>query len=107
MPIQDTEEVHKVWSKTIEEVKNGAGLQKVKKGKKEIVTNPLPGLSFNRVAHVRPHTNRSAYKLKDGTIIGNLRKDGDELPNGEWMTKQCFWLNAKYIENVIKNLLDD
>ena len=47
------------------------------------------------------------FKLKDGTIIGNLRKDGDELPNGEWMTKQCFWLNAKYIEKVIKNLLDD
>ena len=107
MPIQDTEEVHKVWSKTIEEVRKGAGLQKVKKGEKEIVTNTLPGLSFNRVAHVRPHTNRSAYKLKDGTIIGNLKKDGDELPNGEWMTKQCFWLNAKYVEKVIKNLLDD
>lgn len=107
MPIQDTEEVHKVWSKTIEEVKKGAGLQKVNKGEKEIVTNTLPGLSFNRVAHVRPHTNRSAYKLKDGTIIGNLRKDGDELPNGEWMTKQCFWLNAKYVGKVIKNLLDD
>ena len=106
MPIQDTEEVHKVWSKTIEEVKNGAGLQKVKKGKKEIVTNPLPGLSFNRVAHVRPHTNRSAYKLKDGTIIGNLRKEDDELPNGEWMTKQCFCLCKVYRESD-KNLLDD
>lgn len=32
MPNQGSEEVHKVWSKTIEEIKNGAGLKKVKKG---------------------------------------------------------------------------
>ena len=107
MPSKDVNEVHRVWDKTIEVIKKGAGLRKSKKGAKEIVYNDLPGIKDSDVAHVRPHTNRSAYKLKDGTIIGNLRKDGDELPNGEWMTKQCFWLNAKYIEKVIKNLLDD
>jgi len=27
----------------------------------------------------------------------------DELPNGDKMTKQCFWLNKKY---VLKNIQD-
>lgn len=105
MPTNDANEVHRVWSLTKDEITKGAGLKKAIWGKKQIVRNTLPGLSDSYVAHVRPHSSKAAYLLKDGTRIGNIKANGDELPNGEWMTKQCFWLNSKYIENVVKELL--
>lgn len=107
MPSKDVDEVHRVWDKTIEVIKKGAGLRKSKKGAKEIVNNDLPGIKDSDVAHVRPHTNKSAYKFKDGTVIGNLKTDANELPNGEWMTKQGFWLNAKYVRKVINDLVKE
>ena len=107
MPSKDVNEVHRVWDKTIEVIKKGAGLRKSKKGAKEIVNNDLPGIKDSDVAHVRPHTNKSAYKFKDGTVIGNLKTDANELPNGEWMTKQGFWLNAKYVRKVINDLVKE
>lgn len=107
MPSQDVDGVHRVWSLTIDEVKKGAGLRKAMWGKKQIVKNDLPGLSDSYVAHVRPHASKAAYLLKDGTLIGNIKSHGDELPNGEWMTKQCFWLNATYVERVVYELLAD
>ncbi len=106
MPNQDVEEVHRVWSLTIEEIKKGAGLRRVMKGKKQIVNNSLPGIADSSVVHVRPHTRKAAYMLKDGTVIGDINKNGDLLPNGEWMTKQCFWLNATYVSYVIKSLIN-
>ena len=107
MPNEDAEEIHRVWLKTIEVIKRGAGLRKAMWGKKEIIKNDFPGLSDSYVAHVRPHASKSAYLLKDGTSIGDIKANGDQLPNGEWMSKQCFWLNASYVENVIKGLLKD
>lgn len=107
MPVNDAEEVHRVWSMTIEEAKQGAHLRKAMWGKKQIIKNDLPGLADSYVAHVRPHTGKSAYKLKDGTIIGDITKHGDELPNSEWMTKQSFWLNASYVAGVVKELLSN
>ena len=49
------------------------------------------------IIHIRPHAHKAAYKLKDGFVKGDLLKDADELPNGEWMTKQSFWLNREYV----------
>jgi len=31
--------------------------------------------------------------------------DTDELPNGDKMTKQCFWLNNDYIIKIIKDII--
>ena len=33
---------------------------------------------------------------------GNISKYADQLPNGEWMTKQCFWFNNTYIKDIIE-----
>lgn len=107
MPSKDVDEVHRVWSLTIDEIKKGAGLRKAMWGKKQIIKNDLPGISDSYVAHVRPHTSKAAYLLKDGTLIGNIKSHGDKLPNGEWMTKQCFWLNASYVSQVVKELLSE
>ena len=59
-------------------------------------------MSDNGIMHVRPHSSESAYKLNNGFSRGNIKSYADELPNGEWMTKQCFWFNNTYIKGVIE-----
>ena len=98
MPETIIEEVIKpFWIETVNTIKSGVKFSI--KGNK--VYNNLPGVSHNGYMHVRPHANKSAYKLNDGTIRGNITKDGDMLPNSEWMTKQAFWFNNSYIEKII------
>lgn len=65
--------------------------------------NNLPAKSDNPVAHVRPHSTYAAYRFADGTVIGNPEQYGDELPDGQWMTRQSFWLNNDYVYKVIKD----
>ena len=105
MSYRDAEEAHRVWNRTIEEIKNNAGLRKTMRGGQVQITNTLPKISESPIMHVRPHTSRAAYLLKDGTEIGNIFSHADRLPNGEWMTKQCFWLNASYVEKIVKGIM--
>lgn len=98
IPNDDLEEVGKVWKRTVATLNEGVRLVCGRKG----VSNNLPKQSESRVAHVRPHTAHSAYIFSDGTVIGDPKKNADELPDGQWMTKQCFWLNNTYIADQIK-----
>ena len=66
------------------------------------VLNDLPSKSDNRILHIRPHTAKAAYKLNNGFETGVIQKNANELPNGEWMTTQSFWLNNTYILSQIK-----
>lgn len=84
MPNEDLEEVHRVWQRTVDTIRNGVVLTPTPAG----VTNNLPKASESRVAHVRPHGRNAADKLP--------------LPDGRMMTKQCFWLNSSYIEMQIR-----
>ena len=83
MPAEDLAEVQKVWERTRAIIKEGVKL--VYDGK--VMRNNLPKQSESRVAHVRP-------KAKDSS-------DTYPLPDGRRMTKQCFWLNRKYIESIV------
>ena len=85
MPVKDIEEVHKVWLKTTKVIREGIIITN-KNGRD---FNNLPGQSFNRVSHIRPH--------------GRNKNDCYELPDGRRLTKQCFWLNNKY---VLEQVLD-
>ena len=51
--------------------------------------NNLPKASESRVAHVRPH--------------GKDSMDTAPLPTGGSMTKQCFWLNNRYVREQIED----
>ena len=94
MPLIDIEsEVKKVWEQTVAIIKNGVKLEK--RGNR--IYNNLPKLKGNRVVHVRPHTSKSSYEPNTPF--------SDELPNGMWMTKQCFWLNSSYIVEQISDFL--
>lgn len=84
---EDLEEVHRVWQRTVDTLREGVHIWKDASGRNR---NNLPKASESRVAHVRPHG-------KDST-------DTAPLPTGGTMTKQCFWLNNSYVAKQIKEV---
>lgn len=73
MPYEDRKEAERVWLDTQRRV--------------GIDAFDLPGMDESDVAHVRP-------KARDG-------KDKALTPQGSYRTKQCFWLNSKYVGKVV------
>ena len=95
----DLEEVHRVWERTKDIIREGVRLVQTPRG----ITNNLPKQTESRVSHVRPHSRKTYYRFLDGKIIGDgAPGDASELPDGRMMTKQCFWLNNSFIEQQIK-----
>lgn len=117
MPITQLETTgKKEWETYKNKFKSGVNFKiKIKKSKdisnetangntEYIIENDLPKKKETEIFHLRPHSERSAY-LINGKRYGNGKdKDMDELPNGDKMTKQCFWLNNTYIEKIIKDI---
>ena len=66
-----------------------------------IVHNNLPKQSNSMILHIRPHATKAAYKF-DNVVIGNVNRDANELPNGDFMTTQSFWLSKPYIYGIVK-----
>lgn len=83
IPAEDLEEVQRVWQRTVDVIRNGVELN----FDGRVTHNNLPKQSESRVAHVRPHARDM--------------NDVYPLPDGRTMPKQCFWLNNKYMEDVI------
>lgn len=91
MPYQTIEtKIKELWEEVRYKVRNGVNIQYKKRGNKKIETNDFPKSGFNGVAHIRP-------KGADG-------KDKIVLPNGQRITKQCYWLNNSYIAEIVKDL---
>lgn len=86
------------WQEIHNKIESGIRF-KIENGR---VTNDLPRKSDNRILHMRPHATKAAYKLNNGFETGDIHKDANELPNGEWMTTQSFWLNNTYILSQLK-----
>lgn len=84
IPDRDLLEVQKVWEKTVEIIKEGVELTR----SGNMTINNFPKSKDNSVAHVRPHAQKAS--------------DTYELPDGRFMTKQCFWLNNSYIKSQIE-----
>ena len=71
------------------------------------IKNNLPKKSQTKVVHVRPHASKSAYRIQSlGFEKGNIERDGNQLPNGDWMTKQCFWLNNSFLQDLLADYID-
>lgn len=71
---------------------------------KQIIENDLPKKTDTQIFHLRPHSRKSAY-LINGKRYGNgSEADMDQLPNGDKMTHQCFWLNNDYISEIVKDV---
>lgn len=87
MPLQTIEnEVFNYWSEIRKVLIDGVVLTKTSKG----VENNFPKSNFNGVLHVRPK--------------GADANDKVQLPDGQWITKQCYWLNASYIAEIVSDL---
>lgn len=97
LPDEDEEEVKRVWQNARNSINNGAGLRSVKWGKGYRMENDLPKATESRIAHMRPHTTKSGYTADSPSA--------DVLPNGNYMTKQCFWFNKEYVMEQIKNYI--
>lgn len=106
MPMNDIEtDAKKVWQDTKNIVKSGIEVE-FKSGK---VRNNFPDSSDTKCVHVRPHgaNQQDVYPLpKDTNIIfKNLEKFNDskyDYLRNNTFTKQCFWLNKKYIAEQLK-----
>lgn len=88
-------EVKNIWDKTVEVIKSGNIVKEIDNNGNRI-TN-FPGMSENKVCHVRPHA-------RDSKDTFNLPVR-DKLTNVTDYTKHCFWLNNTYIKEVISELI--
>ena len=87
MPMDTIEtKLYEYWNAIRSVVNEGVQFQKTKRGLK----NNLPDSKFNGVLHVRPKGRNAA--------------DRTELPDGQWITKQCYWLNDNYISQILKEM---
>ncbi|QPK93861.1 hypothetical protein HCQ94_04560 [Actinomyces sp. zg-332] len=106
MPIQELETTgKKEWEAYKNKISSGVEFTiTCDSNGRQRVLNDLPKKSDNEIFHLRPHSAKSAYIIK-GIRYGNGSDiDMDELPNGDKMTHQCFWLSNYYIANIIKDV---
>ena len=84
-------EVKRVWELTRTCILNGNIVKEIDKSGNRI-TN-FPGMSVSKVCHVRPHArdSKDTFKLP-------VR---DRVTNATEYTKHCFWLNNKYLEEIL------
>ncbi len=105
MPIMELEkEGREDWEQYHSKFINGVNFSLKNQKNGMIIKNDLLGQKQTNIFHLRPHAQKSAYVL-NGVKYGNGNEsDMDELPNGDKMTKQCFWLNNTYIADIIKDI---
>ena len=106
MPYEDLEIVaRREWEKYKKTIEQGIRLEKyIDKVGKICFKNNLPKMTETEIIHVRPHAQKAAYRFNNGEEYGNVERDANMLPNGEYMTTQSFWLNNKYVVLQIDDL---
>lgn len=106
MPIDELDTIGKnEWESYKNKFLTGINFEiKTQKNGKKVVYNDLPKKTDNKIFHLRPHSQKSAY-LINGIRYGEGKdSDMDTLPNGDKMTHQCFWLNNDYISKIIDDI---
>lgn len=85
---------YEYWLDTKQKLRNG--VEVVYEG--GTYKNNFLKASENPVCHIRPSAQQAAYRFTDDRPdVGNVERDADQLPDGQWMTKQAFWLNSELI----------
>ena len=85
----------RAWVRRTRRTKTGSIVKEIDNNGNRI-TN-FPGMAENKACHVRPHARDS----KD-TFELPVR---DKLTNVTEYTKHCFWLNNKYLEEILKEFV--
>lgn len=95
--------VRKEWEKYKHIIKYGVEFKKkIDSQGKVSFENNLPNKSETEIIHIRPHAQKAAYRFNNGEEYGNVDRDANMLPNGEYMTTQSFWINNDYILHQLK-----
>lgn len=107
MPHTDLEvTVRKEWERYRHIIRYGVEFTKcIDSSGKVSFKNNLPNKSETEIIHIRPHAIKAAYRFNNGEEYGNVERDANVLPNGEYMTTQSFWINNEYILRQIMKLL--
>lgn len=107
MPIEELEKTGKdEWELYKKKLLEGVNFKhSTDKNGKVKTENDLPKMSDTQMFHLRPRAEKSAYLINGKRYGGGTESDMDLLPNGDKMTKQCFWLNHKYVLKIIKDIL--
>lgn len=94
MPVLTIEkEIRELWEEVNTVVNEGIKLEYKTRGDKTVEVNNLPKMNFNGVAHIRPKARNGSDKVT--------------LPDGQQITKQCYWLNNSYIASVVTNNVNE
>lgn len=94
------------WTKVRDMFRSGVKFKLREQVNGIVVLNDLPKQSETNILHVRPHTAKSAYLLQELDYSkGDIEKHADQLPNGDFMTIQSFWLNNHYVLKQVENYL--
>lgn len=133
VPKSDVETIYRGWEDIRDIIRKGVVFKKdqkkdgtliiTKRGKNRILNNfpdsrntnlqrkeyklcPSPK-PYNSIISIRPHASLVYYSLKsiDYVDTDNPKNNGSMLPNGDIMTKQCFWFNNEYILKQLKDML--
>lgn len=109
MPHYDLEViVRKEWEKYKHIIQYGIEFTKCVDSKGKVsFKNNLPNKSETEIIHIRPHATKAAYRFNNGEEYGNVERDANILPNGEYMTTQSFWINNSYILKQLNHILDN
>lgn len=107
MPIEELEKTGKdEWELYKKKLLEGVNFKhSTDKNGKVKTENDLPKMSDTQMFHLRPRAEKSAYLINGKRYGGGTESDMDLLPNGDKMTKQCFWLNHKYVLKIIEDIL--
>lgn len=90
--------MREVWEDTVSKIQNNEVKFTIfPYGKTSKVSSNFTKQTDNKGIYVNVHTSQPAYKLHNGFEKGNLKAHGDELPNGEIMTKSSFWFDKHYL----------
>ena len=91
--IEIDNEVKQVWIKTVDIIKNGNIVKSIDSNGTR--STYFPGMSENPICHVRPHAANAddTYELPVSDKHTGLTE----------YTKHCFWINSKYLEEILKD----
>jgi hypothetical protein len=83
-------EVQRFWNHLNKVLLEGVVIEQRNRGANSVSINNLPSSTDNPIMHVRP-------KAKDSN-------DKVELPDGNFITKQAYWLNASFVAKILEQL---
>lgn len=88
-------DVKELWAKTVDIIQKGNIVKSVDEN--GVRSTNFPGISDNKVCHVRPHArdSKDTYPLPVK----------DKLTGLSEYTKHCFWINSSYLEEVLNEFI--